>query len=49
MQDGAAANYAELAQYASVTRARISQIMNLLNLAPAIQESCCFSRRLMLS
>jgi hypothetical protein len=40
--DGAVANYAELAHYASVTRARISQIMNLLNLAPAIQEELLF-------
>jgi hypothetical protein len=42
MQDGAVANYVELAQYASVTRARISQIMNLLNLAPSIQETLLF-------
>jgi hypothetical protein len=40
--DGTVANYAELAHYASVTRARISQIMNLLNLAPAIQEELLF-------
>jgi hypothetical protein len=42
MQDGTVANYTELANYASVTRARISQIMNLLNLAPAIQEKLLF-------
>jgi hypothetical protein len=42
MQEGTAANYAELAHYASVSRARISQIMNLLNLAPAIQEQLLF-------
>ena len=40
--DGTVANYSELAQYASVSRARISQIMNLLNLAPAIQEKLLF-------
>jgi hypothetical protein len=40
--DGTVANYAELAHYASVSRARISQIMNLLNLAPAIQEQLLF-------
>jgi DNA invertase Pin-like site-specific DNA recombinase len=42
IDDGTVANYAELAQYASVSRARISQIMNLLNLAPAIQEKLRF-------
>jgi hypothetical protein len=42
MRDGIVANYTELAQYASVTRARISQIMNLLNLAPIIQEQLLF-------
>ena len=40
--EGTVTNYAELAQYASVSRARISQIMNLLNLAPAIQEKLLF-------
>ena len=40
--EGTVPNYAELAHYASVTRARISQIMNLLNLAPAIQEKFLF-------
>ena len=40
--DGTVLNYAELAHYASVSRARISQIMNLLNLAPAIQEKLLF-------
>ena len=32
------ADYAELARLGHVTRARITQIMNLLNLAPDIQE-----------
>jgi hypothetical protein len=40
--DGTVLNYSELAQYASVSRARISQIMNLLNLAPVIQEKLLF-------
>jgi hypothetical protein len=42
VRDGTVANYAELARYASVTRARVSQIMNLLNLAPQIQEELLF-------
>ena len=32
-------DYAELARLAHVSRARITQIMNLLNLAPDIQEA----------
>lgn len=35
---GEVADYAELARLAHVTRARMSQIMSLLNLAPDIQE-----------
>jgi len=35
---GEVADYAELARLAHVTRARISQIMSLLHLAPDIQE-----------
>ena len=31
-------DYAELARLGHITRARVSQIMNLLNLAPEIQE-----------
>jgi hypothetical protein len=31
-------DYAEIAQFGHVTRARVTQIMNLLNLAPDIQE-----------
>jgi hypothetical protein len=42
LRDGMVANYAELAQYTSVTRARMGQIMNLLNLAPTIQERLLF-------
>src|ERR1700731_243665 len=36
---GEVTDYAELARLGHVTRARITQIMNLLNLAPDIQES----------
>jgi len=37
--DCVVADYAELARLSHVTRARITQIMNLLNLAPDIQEA----------
>jgi hypothetical protein len=36
------ADYAELARLAHVTRARITQILNLLHLAPDIQEELLF-------
>jgi hypothetical protein len=39
LQDGAVADQAELARVGHVTRARLTQIMNLLNLAPDIQEA----------
>ncbi len=39
LRDGAVADYAELARLSHVTGARITQIMNLLNLAPDIQEA----------
>jgi hypothetical protein len=39
IQDGAVADQAELARVGHVTRARLTQIMNLLNLAPDIQEA----------
>jgi hypothetical protein len=39
VRSGAVRDYAELARLAHVTRARVTQIMNLLNLAPDIQES----------
>jgi hypothetical protein len=38
IQDGIAVDYADLARLGHVTRARVTQIMNLLNLAPDIQE-----------
>lgn len=39
---GEVQDYAELARLGHVTRARMSQIMNLLNLAPDIQEEILF-------
>jgi hypothetical protein len=39
---GTVKNYADLAHLGRVSRARITQIMNLLNLAPDIQESLLF-------
>lgn len=39
LQDGVVDDYAELARLGNVTRARISQIMNLTLLAPDIQEA----------
>jgi hypothetical protein len=38
VRSGAVRDYAELARLGHVTRARVTQIMNLLNLAPDIQE-----------
>lgn len=38
VRDGVVADYAEIARLGYVTRARISQVMALLNLAPDIQE-----------
>ncbi|HZZ82656.1 MAG TPA: hypothetical protein VFE62_29430 [Gemmataceae bacterium] len=45
LHDGVVADQAELAELGQVTRARISQIMNLLNLAPDIQEALLFLPR----
>ena len=45
LRQGAVADYAELAVLAHVSRARISQIMNLLLLAPDIQEAVLFLPR----
>ena len=42
---GEVGDYAELARLAHVTRARITQIMNLLMLAPDIQEAILFLPR----
>lgn len=45
IQAGEVADYAELARLAHVTRARITQIMNLRMLAPDIQEAVLFLPR----
>lgn len=45
IRNGVVADYAELARLGSVSRARLSQIMNLLNLAPDIQEAILFLPR----
>lgn len=42
IRDGVVTDQAELARLGHVTRARITQIMNLLNLAPDIQERILF-------
>ncbi len=45
VRSGAVASYAELARLGRVTRARVTQVMNLLNLAPDIQETLLFLPR----
>jgi hypothetical protein len=45
VRSGAVKDYAELAGLGHVSRARISQIMNLLLLAPDIQEQILFLPR----
>ncbi|MCS7168092.1 MAG: hypothetical protein RMI91_11850 [Gemmatales bacterium] len=45
IREGVIESYTELAALGHVTRARISQIMNLLNLAPDIQEAILFLPR----
>jgi hypothetical protein len=45
LKEGKVADYAELAALGHVSRARISQIMNLLLLAPDIQEDLLFLPR----
>lgn len=42
IRNGNVTDYAELARLGHVTRARMTQIMNLLNLAPDIQEALLF-------
>jgi hypothetical protein len=44
-QQGTVTDYADLARLGGVTRARITQIMSLLNLAPDIQEDILFLPR----
>jgi hypothetical protein len=45
IRSGAIENHAELARLGKVTRARVSQILNLLHLAPDIQETLLFLPR----
>ena len=45
IRDGVVKDYAELARLGRVTRARISQIMSLLNLAPDIVEAVLYLPR----
>jgi hypothetical protein len=45
LREGVVTSYTELAALGHVSRARISQIMNLLNLAPDIQEAILFLPR----
>jgi hypothetical protein len=45
IRDGKVRDQADLARLGRVTRARMSQIMNLLNLAPDIQEALLFLSR----
>jgi hypothetical protein len=45
IRDGVVADYAELARLGHVTRARMSQIMSLVHLAPDIQEAILFLPR----
>jgi len=45
VSDGEVADYADLARLAHVSRARITQIMNMLHLAPDIQEEILFLPR----
>jgi hypothetical protein len=45
LRDGVVKDYAELARLGHVTRARISQVMALLSLAPDLQEAVLFLPR----
>jgi hypothetical protein len=42
LRDGHVRDQAELAEIAGVTRPRVTQVMNLLNLAPDLQETLLF-------
>jgi len=46
IDDGAVRDYAEIARLAGLTRARVTQIMNLTLLAPGIQEEILFLPRI---
>ena len=45
LRSGAVRDFTDLARLGRVSRARISQVINLLNLAPAIQEEVLFLPR----
>ncbi|MBK9187360.1 MAG: hypothetical protein IPM33_00225 [Phycisphaerales bacterium] len=45
LRSGQVRDFAEIARLGHVTRARVSQIMNLLHLAPDIQEEILFMPR----
>lgn len=45
-RDGVVTDQAELARLGHVSRARVTQIMNLLHLAPGIQEELLFLSRI---
>ncbi len=45
VREGVVENYADLARLGGVSFARMSQILNLLNLAPDIQELLLFLRK----
>jgi hypothetical protein len=45
LRRGELASFAEVAELGHVTRARVSQVMNLLNLAPDLQEAILFLPR----
>ena len=45
ISEGVVADQAEIARLGHVSRARVTQIMNLLNLAPDIQEELLFLER----
>jgi hypothetical protein len=45
IRDGVIENYTEIGRLGHVTRARVTQIMNLLHLAPDIQEEILFLPR----
>ena len=47
IRTGQVQDYADLARLGNVSRARITQIMNLLNLAPGIQEELLFLPRIL--
>jgi hypothetical protein len=45
VRSGAIRDYAELARFGQVSRARLTQVMNLLHLAPDLQEKILFLPR----